>query len=181
MKSLADALKRISAAHPGWLSSREVFPEDMPDSSFYRMLKVLQQSGAAEVVRMRYRANPERIKEVTQDPKILARLMWPGMYPSMLDVPVELTDAATDSAEMPPRRQPIRTASTPAVPAAEVQESQLELPAPPHIENLNMPPLGSPPELIHQWIFTLLHAQAENTIHMREKIDRIAEILEKLS
>lgn len=62
-----------------------------------------------------------------------------------------------------------------------------ELPPPPVLEGVKKPPQGSSEDVVREWIFILLHAQTENLIYIREKvdaqdakIDRILSILEKL-
>ncbi len=51
---------------------------------------------------------------------------------------------------------------------------------PPPIEGVQRPPVGSDPLVIQDWIFTLLHAQTENLIYMRERVNDLEKGMDEL-
>ena len=98
------------------------------------------------------------VQEIIADDRKLSLMLWPS-------------EGVPSSPPLPP--------SPPPPPTPEEQQ-ELFLANPPPIDELKQPPPGSSPEVIQAWIFTLLHAQTENLIYLRERIDKALAILEQL-
>jgi hypothetical protein len=95
----------------------------------------------------KYVACPDAITSALQDDALISEVLWPSSHLPVFD-------------EVPP--------PVPPPPAVAV-----ELAPPPPIDNMQRPPQGASAEVIQEWIFTMLHAQTENLIYIREQVDSI--------
>jgi len=164
LETTKEALKALLGFHPMTLQPAGFWRGKVPNSWGYATLTKLQDAGL--IKRMSggaIVAVPDMINAALTDERILLTMLWPGAYaPAAKEAPsYTLEDgdlrASQDGAE---------------------EETAVVLQPPPALEGVQKPPPGAPPEVVQEWIFTLLHAQTQNLIYIRETVDRLLEAWE---
>lgn len=162
LQAAQEALRVLAAEYPAFVAPITLFgASGLSASTRYRIMRKFMDHGLAmaqgSTASRTYQANIEKIGPLLEDEQAVAALL-------RSDVTESLPDATGSSQMEMPTLQP-----------------------PPPVEGMQRPPQGAPPEVVLEWVFTLLHAQAENFIYVREKVDRLearvdraVEILEKL-
>lgn len=151
-KMVRDSLVELKKIFPLGAQSGELSVAKMNSTSRGRIMTSLVRDGYIRRVKVRYFAVPDKIDEAIQNEQVLSDIMWPKKVATIGEMLEE----------------------------PQLDTQQLTLPPPPPVENLTRPPPGASHEEIVQWIFTLLHAQAENTIYMRERIDQLLGVDDRL-
>jgi len=162
LQTTKEALQILLESHPRTLQPVQFWRGRVPNSWAYSTLTKLQDSGL--IKRMSggaIEAVPEMINAAFTDERILLTLLWPSAYPAPAPAPV-----------------PVPVAEEPAQPPPHEEEAPLALQPPPALEGVQKPPPGAPPDVVQEWIFTLLHAQTQNLIYIRETVDRLLEAWE---
>ncbi len=148
-----NALAALQKIHPQMYSASELPLNALKKSTRNRVLGRLVDSGY--IVRVgqppssKYIACPDAIDRALADDMLISNVLWPTRLPVDLSQP--LPESSPD-------------------PAPEEEEA---LAPPPPIDNMRRPPAGASPEVVQEWIFTMLHAQTENLIYIREQVDKL--------
>jgi len=151
--TLSDLLK----IHPLMLSASELPVSSLKVTTRNRVLGRLVEKGY--IVRIgqpphsKYTARPEAIEQALADDALISEVLWPTKLPNLSQLDL---------------KQP-----SPAEPTEPAEPAEPELAPPPSIDNMRRPPPGASPEVVQEWIFTMLHAQTENLIYIREQVDSL--------
>jgi len=157
LNATRNTLIELKKIHPLMAAASELPITVLARSTRSRVLKRLVEKGY--IARLgsthgRYVACPESIDPPLKDDALLSDVLWPSRL-----------------AEVPQ----MQFGESPQAPAEEIPSELPEaaLAPPPQIENMQRPPLGASPEAVQEWIFTMLHAQTENLIYIREQVDEL--------
>jgi len=143
-----DTLSHLQKIHPLMLSASKLPISSLKVTTRSRVLNCLVEKGY--IVRVgqppgsKYVARPEAIEQALADDALISEVLWPTKLP----------DPSQLNLEQPALAEPA-------------------LAPPPSIDNMRRPPPGASPEVVQEWIFTMLHAQTENLIYIREQVDSL--------
>lgn len=173
------AFTQLRRNYPEPLTGADLF-QPMARASRQRLAAHLRDAGYLEVSGYHghtqlFVANIEKITAALADEALLADLAWPEKKPretELAEAPTSVSFEDGDPAPASPDGA-LRPDTTPAD-APNLSES---LQPPPPMANMDAPPPGAAPDVVQAWIFTLLHAQTENLIYIRERLDQAFAIL----
>jgi len=158
LQATKEGLKLLLGIHPLTLHPQGFWRGSVPQAWGYSALAKLQDSNlVTRVAGGGLMAVPALAKAALEDERVLLTLLWPGYYKAPADTVEPSVEKETE--EAPP--------------------TALALGPPPALEGVQRPPLGASPEVVQEWIFTLLHAQTENLIYIRENVDRLLALWEE--
>jgi len=166
LRCTKDALKLLLGVHPLTLQPQGFWRNSVPRQWGYNVLDKLQDAGlVTRVPGGGIMAVPPMTKAALENERVILRLLWPGSYKAPGAV------AEEEAQEEPEEELSAGNTATLEPPPA--------LAPPPQIEGVQRPPPGASPEVVQEWIFTLLHAQTENLIYIRESVDRLLSLWEE--
>lgn len=145
------ALKLLLQNPQAWMTRRELFGSG-EDHFYQTRLKIFAAYGLLHVED----TNPKRKKYKVADAAGIKELLGSD---ELLVSTMRADREGKPLLKMPPPTPP--------------PSMSPELGRPPSIENIQRPPAGAPDSVVQDWIFTLLHAQTENLIYVREQVDKI--------
>jgi hypothetical protein len=171
LRCTKDALKLLLGVHPLTLQPQGFWRNLVPRQWGYNVLDKLQDAGLiTRVPGGGIMAVPPMTKAALEDERVILSLLWPGSYkaPAVPGTAAEEPEPGPDVFNDPDFS--LARATAPPTPT---------LAPPPQIEGVQRPPPGASPEVVQEWIFTLLHAQTENLIYIRESVDRLLSLWEE--
>ena len=178
-QQVVEMLERLLDAHPDKMTSAQI--NEFVDCSNGTMLEIcdrmVKHNLVQEMAHVRgqlrsFVANPERLPEAFSDRRLVESLIWPNSASSPLR-----TDDEEDAQTSMPVEQSVEAPPPPPVNHQPPVAAEFRHQPPPYIPGVARPSPDASPSFIQDWIFTVLHAQTENLIYIRTRIDeQIAKI-----
>ena len=164
-------LVQLKKIYPLGANATELPSKVLAETTRGRIMRRLVEAGFITSSKQKFFACPEAIELALANDALIADALWPKSQDlSQLQIVVPPPAPPAPPPVPPSAYHPLWSPPAPPTPPPPVE---IKLAPPPPIENMRRPPEGASPEVVQEWIFTMLHAQTENLIYIREQVDKL--------